>query len=73
MYFGPMFIRTGRLKVPVVYAADQMFEIGKAIQLVDGSDVTIDRHRPDGGGIHPRRRNSRGRRHLRARDRHAHH
>src|SRR6201985_2382727 len=39
--FGPMFIRTGRLKVPVIYAADQVFEIGKAIQLTDGSDVTL--------------------------------
>ena len=39
--FGPMFIRTGRLKVPVIYAADQVFEIGKAIQLIDGSDVTL--------------------------------
>src|SRR3979409_226697 len=33
--FGPMFIRTGRLKVPVIYTADQTFEIGKAIQLID--------------------------------------
>ena len=39
--FGPMFIRTGRLKVPVIYASDQVFEIGKAIQLIDGSDVTL--------------------------------
>ena len=28
--FGPMFIRTGRSKVPVIYAADQKFEIGRA-------------------------------------------
>jgi len=39
--FGPIFIRTGRLKVPVIYASDQAFEIGKAIQLIDGSDVTL--------------------------------
>jgi len=39
--FGPIFIRTGRLKVPVIYPADQVFEIGKAIQLIDGSDVTL--------------------------------
>ena len=39
--FGPMFIRTGRLKTPVIYAADQAFEIGKAIQLIDGADVTL--------------------------------
>lgn len=39
--FGPMFIRTGRLKTPVIYAADQAFEIGRAIQLIDGADVTL--------------------------------
>lgn len=39
--FGPMFIRTGRLKTPVIYSADQAFEIGRAIQLIDGADVTL--------------------------------
>jgi transketolase len=39
--FGPMFIRTGRLKAPVIYAPDQEFVIGKSIQLMDGSDVTL--------------------------------
>ncbi len=39
--FGPMFIRTGRLKTPVIYAADQAFEIGRAIRLIDGADVTL--------------------------------
>jgi len=39
--FGPVFIRSGRLKVPVIYDANQVFEIGKAIQLIDGSDVTL--------------------------------
>ena len=39
--FGPMFIRTGRLKVPIIYAPDQEFVIGKSIQLMDGSDVTL--------------------------------
>ncbi len=39
--FGPVFIRTGRLKVPIVYTADQEFVIGKSIQLIDGSDVTL--------------------------------
>jgi transketolase len=42
--FGPVFIRTGRLKVPVIYPAGQVFEIGKAIQLIDGSDVTLISH-----------------------------
>jgi transketolase len=40
-HVGPVFIRTGRVKVPVIYAADQKFEIGKAVQLIEGSDVTI--------------------------------
>jgi transketolase len=39
--FGPVFIRTGRLKVPVIYAADQQFEIGKAIEVIPGTDVTL--------------------------------
>jgi transketolase len=38
---GPVFIRAGRAKAPVIYQADQKFEIGKAIQLTDGSDVTL--------------------------------
>src|SRR6202171_946254 len=33
--FGPTFIRAGRLKVPVIYAPDQEFAIGKSIQLID--------------------------------------
>ena len=40
-HVGPVFIRTGRVKVPIVYGADQKFEIGKAIQVVEGSDVAI--------------------------------
>ncbi len=38
---GPVFIRTGRPKAPVVYNSDQKFEIGKAIQLTEGDDVTV--------------------------------
>jgi transketolase len=40
-YVGPVFIRAGRPKVPIIYQEGQKFEIGKAIQLVDGSDVAI--------------------------------
>src|SRR5271157_3128764 len=40
-YLGPVFIRTGRVKVPIVYSAGQELEIGKAIQVVEGSDVAI--------------------------------
>jgi transketolase len=41
---GPVFIRAGRPKVPVVYSSGQKFEIGKAIQLLDGGDVTLIAH-----------------------------
>jgi transketolase len=40
-HVGPVFIRTGRPKVPIVYGPDQKFEIGKAIEVVAGSDVSI--------------------------------
>lgn len=40
-YVGPVFIRTGRLKAPIVYSADQKFEIGKAIEVAEGKDVVI--------------------------------
>jgi transketolase len=40
-HVGPVFIRTGRMKVPIVYGGDQKFEIGKAIEVVGGSDVAI--------------------------------
>ena len=40
-HFGPVFIRTGRPKTPLIYNGDQKFEIGKAVELVEGSDVTI--------------------------------
>lgn len=41
---GPVFIRTGRPKVPILYKEDQSFAIGKAIELVEGTDVTIMAH-----------------------------
>src|SRR5689334_24032069 len=40
-HVGPVFIRTGRPKAPIIYTADQKFEIGKSIQVLNGSDVTI--------------------------------
>ena len=40
-HFGPVFIRAGRVKAPLLYQPDQKFEIGKAIELVEGSDVTL--------------------------------
>jgi transketolase len=40
-YVGPVFIRTGRPKAPIIYGPDQKFAIGKAIQVAEGRDVTI--------------------------------
>ena len=38
---GPVYLRFGRPKVPVFTPTDQPFEIGKAIMLNEGTDVTI--------------------------------
>lgn len=38
---GPVYLRTGRPKVPVIYDGEVLFEIGKANMLRDGRDVTI--------------------------------
>ena len=40
-HHGPVYLRFGRPSVPNFTPADQTFEIGKAIQLTEGSDVTI--------------------------------
>ncbi|MEO5922904.1 MAG: transketolase C-terminal domain-containing protein [Bryobacteraceae bacterium] len=40
-HVGPMFIRAGRAKTPVIYGPDQTFTLGKAITLMEGSDVTL--------------------------------
>src|SRR5580704_7433973 len=38
---GPVFLRLSRIPVPVIHAADYVFEPGKAVTLRDGSDVTV--------------------------------
>ncbi|MBR7181398.1 MAG: transketolase family protein [Clostridia bacterium] len=39
---GPMYLRFGRLAVPTIYdAATYRFELGKGVQMTEGSDVTI--------------------------------
>ena len=38
---GPVYLRFGRPSVPIFTPADQTFEIGKAIKLSEGNDVTI--------------------------------
>jgi transketolase len=40
-YVGPVYLRFGRPKVPIFTPDNQKFEIGKAIQMIEGSDVTI--------------------------------
>lgn len=38
---GPVYMRFGRLAVPVIFGDDYSFEVGKGVQLKDGNDVTI--------------------------------
>ena len=38
---GPVYMRFGRLAVPVVFDEDYKFEIGKGVELKEGNDVTI--------------------------------
>ena len=40
-YEGPVYMRFGRLAVEDVNSADYKFELGKGVELKDGSDVTI--------------------------------
>lgn len=40
-YNGPVYVRLGRAKVPVIYNDNLNFEIGKGIEVKDGKDVTI--------------------------------
>lgn len=38
---GPVYVRLGRLKAPVIYDEDQIFEIGKGVQIGEGVDATV--------------------------------
>ncbi len=40
-YEGPVYMRFGRLAVPRLFTEDYKFEIGKAVTLKEGTDVTI--------------------------------
>jgi transketolase len=40
-YDGPVFLRLSRTGVPQVHSSDYRFEIGRAVQLREGADVTI--------------------------------
>ena len=38
---GPVYVRLSRLATPIIYDENQKFEIGKAIQIGDGTDGTV--------------------------------
>lgn len=38
---GPVYVRLSRLATPVIYEKNQKFEIGKSIQLGEGTDATV--------------------------------
>ena len=38
---GPVYLRLCRLETPVIYDENQKFEIGKTVQIGDGTDVTV--------------------------------
>jgi len=40
-YVGPVYIRTGRPKAPIIYKAGADFKIGKGVRLREGKDLTI--------------------------------
>lgn len=40
-YDGPVYIRLGRAKVPVIFDENYEFQLGKGVQLKDGKDITI--------------------------------
>ncbi len=39
--YGPVYLRLGRLDVPVIYPQDAQFQIGKGITVRDGKDITL--------------------------------
>ena len=38
---GPVYVRLARMSTPIIYDENQRFEIGKAIQIGDGTDGTV--------------------------------
>lgn len=40
-YKGPVYIRTGRPKTPLIYNDQSRFEIGKGVRLKEGKDITL--------------------------------
>lgn len=40
-YYGPVYMRFGRLAIPTLFDADYKFEMGKGVMMAEGTDVTI--------------------------------
>ncbi|HZE22191.1 MAG TPA: transketolase C-terminal domain-containing protein, partial [Desulfobaccales bacterium] len=40
-YYGPVYIRTGRMAVPIIYDETYTFELGRGTILQEGRDVTL--------------------------------
>ena len=40
-YKGPVYLRFGRMAVPVLFGDDYEFEIGKGVKMADGTDVSL--------------------------------
>ena len=38
---GPVYVRLARLETPIIYDENQKFEIGKAVQIGNGTDATV--------------------------------
>ena len=38
---GPVYLRLARMATPIIYAEDTKFEIGKAVQIGNGTDATV--------------------------------
>ena len=43
-HIGPVFLRAGRVKAPVVHTSEQHFSIGGSVQLTGGNDVAVLAH-----------------------------
>ena len=70
---GPVFIRTSRIGVPIVHGDDYRFEIGEAVRLRDGDDVTIITNGVLGHASARGRRRAGRRGHRGPRHQHGHH
>jgi len=40
-HYGPVYIKIGSPKMPILYQEDYRFDIGKGVQMMDGDDITI--------------------------------